>query len=66
MKIEELDPQKPGKRGYPYFSLISQPLEHTPHILAYRVEGLSGRCMVYSGDTGFCTVSEILQHFEII
>ena len=66
MKIEELDPQKPGKRGYPYFSLISQPLDHTPHSLAYRVERRSGKCRVYSGDTGFCTVSEILQHFEII
>lgn len=55
MEIEELDTQNPEKRGYKNFNIISQPTNHTPHSLAYRVESPSGKSFVYSGDTGFCT-----------
>ena len=54
MEIEELDTRKPEKRGYKKFSIFSQPLKHTPHSLAYRVESLSDKSLVYSGDTGYC------------
>ena len=54
MEIEELDIQKPEKRGYKNFNVISQPTGHTPHSLAYRIEGPEGKSFVYSGDTGFC------------
>jgi ribonuclease BN (tRNA processing enzyme) len=54
MKLEELNTQKPEKRGYKNFDVISQPVMHTPQSLAYRIEDPSGRNFVYSGDTGFC------------
>ena len=54
MKIEELDINKPEKMSYEYFDIISQPVGHTPNSLAYRINGKSGECIVYSGDTAFC------------
>jgi ribonuclease BN (tRNA processing enzyme) len=54
MVIEELDIQKPEKRIYEHIKVTSQPINHTPNSLAYRVEGPSGKSFVYSGDTGFC------------
>ncbi len=54
MALEELDTRKPEKRGYENFHMVSQPVKHTPHSLAYRVEEPSGGSFVYSGDTAFC------------
>jgi len=54
MAIEELDIQKPEKRIYRHMRITSQPVNHTPNSLAYRIEGPSGKSFVYSGDTGFC------------
>ena len=54
MEIEELDIQNQEKREYRNFNIISQPIKHTSHSLAYRVGGPSGESFVYSGDTGFC------------
>jgi len=54
LEIEELDTQKPEKRAYKHFNITSQPIDHTPHSLAYRIEDPSGKSFVYSGDTGFC------------
>lgn len=54
MEIDELDTGKPEKRGYKKFNIFSQPITHTPHSLAYRVESLSGKSLVFSGDTGYC------------
>jgi len=54
MELEELEIQKTDKRGYKTFNIISQPVRHTPHSIAYRVESPSGKSFVYSGDTGFC------------
>jgi ribonuclease BN (tRNA processing enzyme) len=54
MGIRELATQKPETLTHHAFDLISQPTRHTPDSLAYRVEGLSGKSFVYSGDTGFC------------
>ena len=59
MDIEELDNRKPEKRVYKNFNIISQPTKHTPHSLAYRMEGENGKSFVYSGDTGFC--NEIIE-----
>jgi ribonuclease BN (tRNA processing enzyme) len=55
MELEELDIKKRDKRGYEAFDIISQPVKHTPHSLAYRVVVPSGNNFVYSGDTGFCS-----------
>jgi len=59
MTVDELSIEKQDRRHYPSFQLISQPLKHTPHSVAYRIELLSGKSFVYSGDTGFC--SEIVE-----
>ncbi len=54
MKIEELDLHKPEKRSFNHYHVTSQPIRHTPHSLAYRIEGQNGKSVVYSGDTAFC------------
>lgn len=55
MELEELEIQKRDNRGYEAFDMISQPVKHTQHSLAYRVVVPSGKSFVYSGDTGFCS-----------
>jgi len=54
MKIEELDTKKQVKRRYNNLNIISNPVKHTPHSLAYRVENEAGKSFVYSGDTDLC------------
>ncbi len=59
MEVEELDREKTVKKDYGNIKIIAGPTNHTPHSLAYRVETKSGKSIVYSGDTGFC--SEIVE-----
>jgi ribonuclease BN (tRNA processing enzyme) len=59
MTVDELSIEKPDRRSFPSFRLISQPLKHTPRSVAYRIELPSGKSFVYSGDTGYC--SEIIE-----
>jgi len=54
MRIEEIDINKKVKSDYGSFTVFTSPTHHTPNSLAYRVENLSGKTVVYSGDTGFC------------
>ena len=54
MTVEEFEVGKSIRRDYAGFRIITSPTNHTPHSLAYRVESLSGKAVVYSGDTGFC------------
>jgi ribonuclease BN (tRNA processing enzyme) len=54
MSVDELDVAGPATRSYPSFTLFSQPLNHTPNSIAYRMQLPSGKSAVYSGDTGFC------------
>ena len=54
MAIEEFEAGTSVQRDYDGFRIITAPTNHTPHSLAYRLESLSGKCIVYSGDTGFC------------
>lgn len=54
MAVDELDTGRPDAREYGPWTLLSQPLRHTPQSLAYRVEAPSGASFVYSGDTGLC------------
>ena len=54
LTIEELTAEKPEKKGYDNFNILTQPTNHTPHSIAYRIEDRSGKSLVYSGDTGFC------------
>lgn len=53
MTIDELEGTKPDSRAFKEFKVFSQPLQHTPNSLAYRVEDGSGARLVYSGDTGY-------------
>jgi ribonuclease BN (tRNA processing enzyme) len=53
MKIQELDTRHEERRTYDGFSVLSRPITHTTHSLAYRVTSSSGRSFVYTGDTGF-------------
>jgi ribonuclease BN (tRNA processing enzyme) len=54
LDIEELDTGAPGEHPFEKFRLLTGPVDHTPHSLAYRIENTRGRSFVYSGDTGFC------------
>ena len=54
LKIDELNSRKKDRREYPYFKVMSQPTEHTPRSVAYRFEDISGKSIIYSGDTGVC------------
>jgi ribonuclease BN (tRNA processing enzyme) len=58
MKIEEMATERKDRREYQAFNILSQPTKHTTPSIAYRVELPSGKSLVYSGDTGFC--SEII------
>ena len=54
MEVDELDIEKPDSRIYTDYSINSQPIDHTPNSLAYRVDNMEGRSLVYSGDTSLC------------
>ena len=54
MRIEELEVGGMLKKDYGFFRIVAVPTNHTPNSLAYRVEGPTGKRVVYSGDTGFC------------
>lgn len=54
MTIEEFEVGISSQRAYGGFRIITAPVNHTPHSLAYRLEDLSGKRVVISGDTGFC------------
>jgi ribonuclease BN (tRNA processing enzyme) len=67
MAVDELSIEKPDRRDFPSFRLISQPLKHTPRSLAYRIELLSGKSFAYSGDTGFCPeIIELARGAELL
>ncbi len=54
MILEERSRAMKGAATYGDLTVLSQPVEHTPQSLAYRVERPNGDSFVYSGDTGFC------------
>ncbi len=54
MEIEELDTDKRDRRKFSGFTLVSAPLRHTAQSIGFRIEGDSGKTLVYSGDTGYC------------
>jgi ribonuclease BN (tRNA processing enzyme) len=54
MKIEELNTGDKDKKEFATFTILSAPVNHTPHSLGFRIEDGSGKVIVYSGDTGYC------------
>lgn len=60
--IEERDIEKRETVHYDDWTIISEPVLHTPRSLAYRVETPDGINFVYSGDTGFCDAIVDLAH----
>lgn len=54
MEVEELEIEKPVKKEYGIYSVISRPVKHAESSLAYRIEDEKGKSVVYSGDTEFC------------
>jgi len=62
VKVDELEITKPDRRDFKGFHILSQPLDHTPSSLAFRVEEDSGVGFVYTGDTGY---SEELVEFAM-
>ncbi|MBW2028663.1 MAG: MBL fold metallo-hydrolase [Deltaproteobacteria bacterium] len=54
MLIEEMSIDTPEERHYKNFRVYARHTRHTPHSLAYRIEGPRGQTFVYSGDTEFC------------
>ena len=55
MTIEEIDVEIDPERDYHKVKITAQSTNHTPESIAYRIEDRSGKSMVYSGDTGFCS-----------
>ncbi|MBW1735913.1 MAG: ribonuclease Z [Deltaproteobacteria bacterium] len=54
MRIEERDTDNRETGTLGDLTVISHPVKHTPHSIAYRVEDPDGRSFVYSGDTDYC------------
>ena len=54
MEVEELEIGKTTIKDYEGFRITACPTNHTRHSLAYRIETITGKSVVYSGDTGFC------------
>ena len=54
MGVEELDFGSKMEKNYHSFRITVMPTKHSPESIAYRVDGTSGKSLVYSGDTGFC------------
>ncbi len=50
-QLLEADPEKAGERDFGDFFLSWAPVNHNPESLAYRIRGISGETIVYSGDT---------------
>ena len=54
MKIEELDTAAKDRKEFDGFTILSAPVNHSPHSIGLRIEDSLGRVIVYSGDTGYC------------
>ena len=54
MGIEEIHNEKPDRKEFKGFTLVSAPLRHTAQSIGFRIEDHSGNSLVYSGDTGPC------------
>ena len=54
MKVREFDLTEKFESEYRNFTVVTSPVDHTPHSLAYRLTDRKGRCVVFSGDTGYC------------
>ena len=54
INIEELHTGDKDKKEFDTFTLLSAPVNHTPHSIGFRIEDNSGSVIVYSGDTGYC------------
>ncbi|MFC1856813.1 MBL fold metallo-hydrolase [Thermodesulfobacteriota bacterium] len=54
LDIVELENQTGDTRSFEGFTVESIPVEHRPESLAYRVTGMAGKSVVYSGDTDTC------------
>jgi ribonuclease BN (tRNA processing enzyme) len=48
-------------------TITSAPVQHTPHSIAFRVEDSTGKSMVYSGDTGYCSdIIELARECDVL
>ena len=54
MEIEELHTDERDRREFNGFTIVSAPSRHTSGSIGLRIEGDSGKTLVYSGDTGYC------------
>jgi ribonuclease BN (tRNA processing enzyme) len=54
MRVQELDTHGRETRKYENYRVETQSTKHTSHSLAYRIEGIKGHTLVYSGDTEYC------------
>lgn len=54
LEIDERDIANYEEKTHAHYRISTQPVNHTPHSLAYRIENPRGRSIVYSGDTGPC------------
>jgi len=55
LNISELDNQAADRHIYKAFTVLSIPVAHNPESVAYRINSLQGKSVVYSGDTDFNT-----------
>ncbi|MBW1788087.1 MAG: MBL fold metallo-hydrolase [Deltaproteobacteria bacterium] len=54
MKVHEFALTEKLETEYGDFTVVTSPVVHTPHSLAYRLTDREGRSVVFSGDTGYC------------
>lgn len=43
-----------GELAYDDWKVIAEPLRHSMHSIGFRIESLTGKTLVYSGDTDYC------------
>ena len=55
LNISEFDNKAADQRAYKAFTVLSTPVAHNPESIAYRIDSLQGKSVVYSGDTDFST-----------
>jgi ribonuclease BN (tRNA processing enzyme) len=55
LNISELDNQAADRHIDKAFTVLSIPVAHNPESIAYRINSLQGKSVVYSGDTDFNT-----------
>jgi ribonuclease BN (tRNA processing enzyme) len=65
--VISLPQDQPWERGFPDFSLLSSPLDHTSSSLGYRITLSKGKSLVFSGDSDYSSsLVELAQGADLL